>query len=86
MGIDQYHPPGLCPNVNNRMFTQFHANYSEYERKIIVSKLANGKSKLRILFVTVSFGIGIDIQNIQQVIHIGVPYTRKFVRKPMYKR
>lgn len=52
------------------MFTQFHANYPEYERKIIVAELANGESKLRILFVTVSFGIGIDIK---RVIHMDYP-------------
>jgi ATP-dependent DNA helicase RecQ len=30
---------------------------------------------IRLLFVTVAFGIGIDVQNIGRVIHIGVPHT-----------
>lgn len=37
--------------------------------------LQNEESRLRVLFVTVSFGIGIDIKNIRRVIHIGVPYS-----------
>ena len=57
------------------MFTQFHAQYPESERQRIITELVNGSSKLRILFVAVAFGIGININNIRQVIHIGVPYT-----------
>ena len=56
-------------------FTLFHAQYPNHERQRIITQLASGTSKLRILFVTVAFGIGVDIQSIRQVIHIGVPYT-----------
>ena len=75
LGIDQYDPPGAAALAKNRLFTQFHAQYPEHERKRIVSELANGESRLRVLFVTVSFGIGIDIKNIRRVIHTGVPYS-----------
>jgi len=30
---------------------------------------------MRVLFVTVAFGIGIDCPNIQEFVHIGVPNT-----------
>ena len=75
LGIDQYDPPGAAAFAKNRLFTQFHAQYPEHERKRIVSELAKGESRLRVLFVTVSFGIGIDIKNIRRVIHIGVLYS-----------
>ena len=75
LGAGQYDPLGATALAKNRLFTQFHAQYPEHERKRIVSELANEESKLKLLFVTVSFGIGIDIKNIQHVIHIGVPYT-----------
>lgn len=75
LGTDQYDPPGANVLAKNRLFTQFHAQYPEHERKRIVSELVNEESKLKLLFVTVSFGIGIDIKNIRRVIHIGVPYT-----------
>ncbi|CAB4011752.1 Hypothetical predicted protein [Paramuricea clavata] len=61
LGPLQYEPLGSCPNATNRMFTQFHAEYPEHERERIVTELVAGTSKLRILFVTVAFGIGIDI-------------------------
>lgn len=59
----------------NRLFTQFHAQYPEYERERIVKELVAGSSKLRLLFVTVAFGIGVDVNNIRRVIHIGVPHS-----------
>lgn len=40
-----------------------------------MTELVAGTSKLRIIFVTVAFGIGIDIKNIRRIIHIGVPHT-----------
>ena len=41
------------------------------ERELLIQ----GKSKLRIIFATVAFGIGLDISNIRHVLHIGVPYS-----------
>jgi superfamily II DNA helicase RecQ len=75
LGEEQYSDQSGKPEAKNRLFTQFHAQYPEHERQRIVTELAKATSKLRILFVTVSFGIGIDIKNIRHVIHIGVPYT-----------
>lgn len=75
LGKKQYYPPGSQHIAANRLFTQYHAQYPEHERTRIVDGLLSGKSVLRILFVTVAFGIGIDIKNIRRVIHIGVPYS-----------
>ena len=75
LGNDQYEPLDAPKVAKNRMLTLYHAQYPEHERQRIVDELVQGKSKLRIIFATVAFGIGLDIRNIQQVIHIGVPYT-----------
>ena len=72
---EQYEPLGSPKLAQHRLFTQFHAQYPEHERQRIVDELVQGKSKLRIIFATVAFGIGLDIKNIRQVIHIGLPYT-----------
>ena len=65
----------LKPIAKTRMFTLFHDQYPNHEHQRIITELASGTSMLRILFVTVAFGIDVDIQNIRQVIHIGIPYT-----------
>ena len=75
MGPSQYEPVGTSHVAINRLFTQFHANYPEHERERIVQDVVSGKSMLRLLFVTVAFGIGVDVNNIRRVIHIGVPHT-----------
>ena len=75
LGPLQYEPLNSSPIAANRMFTQFHAEYPEFERERIVKELVAGTSKLRLLFVTIAFGIGVDIKNIRRVIHIGVPHT-----------
>ena len=77
MGKEQYFFPASAePLAKNRLFSQYHAQYPEHERKRIVDELVNGTSSHRVLFVTVAFGIGIDYNNIRRIIiHIGVPYT-----------
>ena len=74
LGYNQYHPLGSEHIAANRLFKQYHAQYPEHERNRIVDGLLSGNSALRILFVTVAFGIGIDLKNIR-IIHIGVPYS-----------
>ena len=75
MGKEQYLPTSAEPLAKNLLFSQYHAQYPEHERKRIVDELVNGTSNHRVLLVTVAFGIGIDCNNIRRVVHIGVPYT-----------
>ena len=75
LGHKLYYPLGSKHIAANRLFIQYHAQYPEHERNRIVDGLLSGNSVLRILFVTVAFGIGIDLNNIRRVIHIGVPYS-----------
>ena len=72
---EQYEPLGAENLARNSLFSQFHAQYREHERQRIVDKLVQGNSKIRVIFATVAFGIGLDISNIRQILHIGVPYT-----------
>ena len=73
MGKEQYEPVGAPTRAENRLFTQFHAQYPAKEKERIVEGLTLGTSKLRIIFATVAFGIGLDLKNIRRIIHIGVP-------------
>ena len=67
LGKHQYYPVG-APNIAaNRLFTQYHAQYPEHERHKIIDGLLSGNYVLRILFVTVAFGIGIDLNNIRRI-------------------
>ena len=63
LGSEQYEPLGAENLAQNRLFSQFHAQYPEYERQRIVDGLVQGNSKIRVISATVAFGIGIDIPN-----------------------
>ena len=75
LGPFQYEPIGAAPIAKNRMFTQFHAQYPDHEWEGVVLKLVEGKSKLRLMFVSVALGFGMDVRHIRCIVHIGVPYT-----------
>jgi superfamily II DNA helicase RecQ len=61
MEDEQHHPIGVATIAKNNLFSQFHAHYPDHEREHIVKSLVQGVSTIRVLFVTVAFGIGIDI-------------------------
>ena len=68
MGPLQYEPVHYLANIQL-------TEYPEHGRERIIQNLVSGQSKLRLLFVTVAFGIGVDIHDIRRIIHIGVPRT-----------
>lgn len=75
LGKDQYFPAGADHISKNHLFAQFHAEYPQHEKDRILDETVQGMCKARVLFVTVAFGIGVDVPNIRRVIHIGVPKT-----------
>ena len=75
LGMEQYFPRSAEQSSKNRLFAPFHAEYPQHEKDRLLSEIMLGVCKARILFVTVAFGIGVDIHNISRVIHIEVPKT-----------
>ena len=75
MGPIRYQPDGSSKGAVDRLFTQFHVLYPEHLQETIVQDLVRSNSKIRLLLVTVAFEIGVDINNIRRIIHIGVPDT-----------
>lgn len=57
------------------MFLQFHAQCPLKEKNRIVDALRLGTLKLRIIFATGAFGVGIDIKNFSHFTHIHVPWS-----------
>ena len=75
LGEEQYTPLGSPHFAKNRLFAQFHAHYPEKEKNDILDDLLKGPGKIRVLFVTIAFGIGVDCPSIREILHIGVPNT-----------
>ncbi|XP_028416395.1 putative ATP-dependent DNA helicase Q1 [Dendronephthya gigantea] len=76
LGSEQYYPTG-SHRPANRLFAQFHAPQTEEMKKEILMQLSSGRSVVRVVFATVAIGMGVDIPNIRQVVHIGPPCSVK---------
>ena len=83
IGNEQYEPLGAECCAGNRLYTQFHAQYPEHERQRIVEGLVKGNSKIRVIFVPVAFGIGIDIPNISKFFILVCPIQWKNIFKKL---
>lgn len=60
---------------SHRLFAQFHAPQTEMMKNEIMNQLTGTKSTIRVLFATVAIGLGVNIPNVGQIIHIGPPRT-----------
>jgi len=58
-----------------RIFAQFHAAQTEIMKQEILDELTSAESLIRVVFTTVALGLGVNIPNVTQVIHIGPPRT-----------
>ena len=73
----QYFPVGSDKIPSNRLFAQFHAPQTSQMKDEILMQLCSVRSTVRVIFATVAMGMGVDIRNIRQVIHIGPPCNVK---------
>ena len=69
--IEQYFPVDSAQIPSNRLFAQFHGPQTKQMKKEILKQLCSKKSTVHVVFATVAMGMGVDIPNICQVIHIG---------------
>ena len=59
----------------HRIFAQFHAAQTEIMKQEILEELTSAESLIRVVFATVALGLGVNIPNVKQIIHIGPPRT-----------
>ena len=82
LGGKQYYPSDTEAVPENRIFAQFHAPQTTKMKKHILKELTSPVSKIRVVFATVAMGMGVDIQSIRHIIHIGPPCTvREYIQE-----
>lgn len=77
LGSEQYFPVGSAQIPSNRLFAQFHGPQTSQMKDEILRELCSMRSTVRVVFATVEMGIGVDIPDIRQVIHVGPPCNVK---------
>ena len=76
VGEKSYFPPE-DKKPENCLFAQFHAPQTQLMKDEILKQLQspNESRTIRVVFATVAIGIGVNIFDIRQVIHVSVPGT-----------
>lgn len=59
--------------LDNRMIEMYHAHLDNKTRDRILNNFIHENSKIRILFSTIAFGMGIQIKDVDIVVHWGAP-------------
>lgn len=74
LGADAYSPKGdHCPE--NRLFAQYHKDYTDAMKTHILQELRKPKPKLRLVFATVALGMGLNAPSVTRIFHFQPPTT-----------
>ena len=67
-----------CHVQANKILQIYHSAIGHKNQAIITKRFMDLESNLRVLVSTVGFGMGVDIPNVQRVIHWGLSSSRLF--------
>ena len=73
LGDSSYFPPGCDQVSSNRLFGMYHASTPNHNKEVILSSLSKSDGVVRIVFATVALGMGINLKDINTVVHYGSP-------------
>jgi superfamily II DNA helicase RecQ len=59
--------------LSERLIAMFHRSTAQLNKAYVLKEFPKNDSVLRILFATVAFGMGVDIPDVEQVVHWGAP-------------
>ena len=77
LGQNQYYPEGAPAIPENRLFAQFHAPQTSQMKVQILKQMCSTNSIVRVVFATVAIGMGVDVPNIRQIVHVCPPCSVK---------
>ena len=75
LGEASYYPPGSPHLSDYRLFGMFHASTPQHNKDVILKSLLVPDGVVRVVFATVALGMGVDIQDVNTVIHYGAPQS-----------
>ncbi|KXJ17884.1 Werner syndrome ATP-dependent helicase [Exaiptasia diaphana] len=75
LGNASYYPLSASKVPENCLFGQYHAPQTTEMKDQLLSQLTGNATDqtTRVVFATIALGIGVNIPNVRQVIHIGAP-------------
>ena len=73
LGTMSYYPSGAAELCENRLFGMYHSCTPQHNKDVILQSLRDPKGVVRVVFATVALGMGIDLRDVNTVIHYGAP-------------
>ena len=71
LGDDQFVESSTDPCT--RLFAQYHAPQTQKMKSGILNEIKQEHSMIRVILVTTALGMGVNVANVSQIIHIGPP-------------
>ena len=75
LGKKSYFPLGADEVCSNRLFGMFHAHTPQHNKNVIMKSLAKPDGVVRVVFATVAIGMGVDLRDVNTIIHYGAPHS-----------
>lgn len=75
LGDESYFPTGAPQICSNRLFGMFHSNTPEHNKDTFLKSLSKPDGKVRVIFATVALGMGINLCDVNTIIHYGGMHT-----------
>lgn len=73
LGDRSYYPIGAAQVIDNRLFEMYHSSTPQHNKDIMLSSFTKSDGVLRVVFATVALGMGINLRDINCIIHYGAP-------------
>lgn len=67
--------PPCVTDWHSELVAQYHAPQTNDMKELIMKDYADNDGKLRLLFASEAFSMGVDIQDIRRIVHLGPPKT-----------
>ena len=75
LGDMSYYPPGSNKISDNHLFGMFCASVPEHNKDVILKSLSKSDGVVRVVFANVALGMGIDLKDVNTIIHYGSPQS-----------
>ena len=73
LGERSYFPNGAEAISDNRLFAMFHANTPQHNKEVVLKSMTQTHGVVRIVFATIALGMGVNLHDVNTVIHYGAP-------------
>lgn len=73
LGEDSFYPPGSAHVSEHRLYGMYHSGTTQHNKDVVLKSLLQPNGIVRVVFATVALGMGVNLQDVDTIIHYGAP-------------